>query len=218
MSHERSLFQLIASATSPDWNVHLTDHMQPGAMNLGEHSARIYAVDVRTGWIGAGCMAPNSMLIAAQHLKERSIRGGKLQDEACQWVKTLSAADAISNNPDIEKCLTVVAAALTDTTTFNLAKSQGIAGHWIYMIYNCRDGSHVSRPVFARSSQVGGAFIEPDVLNSVIARVISQDHSPTSSVAKQLTLGGGTEVAEVFGGPLSDQIMQPQRPRPQRPQ
>lgn len=217
MSHEKSLFQQIASATSPGWDVHLKCHMEPGSMNLSEHSARIYAVDVRSGWIGAGCMVPQAMLEAAQQLKARNLSGGPLQDEAGHWVSNLGSADISSDNPDIEKCLTVVAAALTGTSTFAAARTQGVDGHWIFMVYTCMDGSLVSRPIFGRNSLVGGAFLEPKGLYSLIARVITQDHNPSSGVGKELAMGRGTDVAEIFGGPLTEQDMNPQKARPQRP-
>lgn len=217
MSHEKSFFQQIASATSPGWDVHLKRHMQPGSMNLSEHSARIYAVDVRSGWIGAGCMVPRAMLEAAQQLKARNLSGGPLQDEAGHWVSNMGSADIGSDNPDIEKCLTVVAAALTETSTFTSARPQGLEGHWIFMVYTCMDSSLVSRPVFGRNSLVGGAFLEPRTLYSLIARVITQDHTPESNVAKQLALGQGTDVAEAFGGPRAEHHMRPLKPRTPRP-
>jgi hypothetical protein len=196
-TNEKRFFEQIAHTSNEGWTLKLAAHLTPGEMNLSDYTALLYVVDTSTGWAGAGAMAVDGFALALASAKASGWTTDQMADSTGALISKLGRESAPHDSPELAQCLQVMAAALTGTQTFEIAKPNGLDGHWVYIGYRMLDGSTICRPLFFRSG--GQGFIPPEALTDVVRRVVVQDTKATgSTVGRMLKRAGGALLAEIY--------------------
>ena len=195
MENEKRFFEQVAQAANAGWSLKLAPELSPGDMNLSQYAARLYVVDTSTGW--AGAISVDGFALARASAKASGWTTDQMADSTGALISKLGREDAPNDSPELVQCLQVMAAALTGTQTFEVAKPTGLDGHWLYIGYRMLDGSTICRPLFFRSHGLG--FVPPEALTDVVRRVVAQDtRTPTSTVGRMLKRSGGALLAEAY--------------------
>jgi hypothetical protein len=196
-TNEKRFFEQIAQTSNEGWTLKLAAHLKPGEMNLSDYTALLYVVDTSTGWTGAGAITVEGFALARASAQASGWTTDQMADSTGALISKLGREDAPHDSPELAQCLQVMAAALTGTQTFEIAKPSGLDGHWVYIGYRMLDGSTICRPLFFRSG--GQGFIPPEALTDVVRRVVVQDTKATSStVGRMLKRSGGALLAEIY--------------------
>jgi len=194
---EKRFFESLIVVDSAGWTVRLEPHMQPGSMDLATYSARLYVVDSSTGWTGAGAMQPVGFADAAERARAAGFTIDQMAESVGAMISKLGREQVRAGDPQIGDCLQLMAAALTGTQTFEIAKGRGLDGHFMYVGYRMLDGSTISRPMFFSGGPAG--FVGPDTITDMVRRVVVQDHkTPDSTVGRMLKKSGGALLAEIY--------------------
>jgi hypothetical protein len=198
MSNEHRFFESCAAAASPDWSIKLDTKLQPGQIDLASRTVRLYLVDTSSDWTAAGAFAPSGFAQAASAARAVGLRGSALADAAGQMIGSLGKAD-LHDAQALERCLQLVAAALTATRTYELMLSQqkSLAGHWVYIAYRGHDASITCRPVYFSGHEIG--FVSTTDLANIVRQIVSQDlRTPGGSVSQMLKKAGGAILASCY--------------------
>ncbi len=196
-TNEKRFFEQIAQTSNEGWTLKLAAHLTPGEMNLSDYNALLYVVDTSTGWTGAGAITVDGFGLARASAQASGWTTDQMADSTGALISKLGREGAPHDSPELAQCLQVMAAALTDTQTFEIAKPTGLDGHWVYIGYRMLDGSTICRPLFFRSG--GQGFIPPEALTDVVRRVVVQDTKATNStVGRMLKRAGGALLAEIY--------------------
>lgn len=198
--NEKSFFENLLNTSSKGWSVAIQDHLQPGNMNLSSLNAYLYAVDTSNAWLCAGAMTGSQFDIAAQSIASAGLTPQSVKDHAGNYIAQLSASQNNQAGVTIEQALSMLAAAMTTTQTFNIVKNAGqdFSGHWVYMIYRAKDLSIVGRPLHFKTQAPG--LVDHDQLLGVVKSVVHNDLYATqmTNVGREVTLGGGPILAPMF--------------------
>jgi hypothetical protein len=196
-TNEKRFFEQAAQTANAGWTLKLAAHLTPGTMNLSDYTALLYVVDTSTGWTGAGAITVDGFALARASAQASGWTADQMADSTGALISKLGRENAPHDSPRLTQCLQVMAAALTNTQAFEIAKPTGLDGHWLYIGYRMLDGSTISRPMFFRSGAPG--FISPDALTDVVRRVVAQDTKATSSnVGRMLKASGGALLAGIY--------------------
>lgn len=196
-TNEKRFFEQVAQTANAGWTLKLAGYLTPGGMNLSDYTALLYVVDTSTGWTGAGAMTVDGFALARASAQASGGTTEQMADSTGTLISKLGREDAPHDSPELAQCLQVMAAALTGTQTFEIAKPTGLDGHWVYIGYGC----WTAPPFAARCfSEVGGqGFIPPEALSDVVRRVVVQDTKATgSTVGRMLKRAGGALLAEIY--------------------
>jgi hypothetical protein len=198
--NERALFEFIASASTPGWQIKLQDGLDVGSANgLAAQDVFVYGVDTKTGWIGAVSMTQANFEQArkdAQSIVPRNL----VFDCAGEFIKDEGLANSNADDPSMLNCMKAVVYALTTTQTFNQVRQlnpDGLAGHWVYLIYQTRRGSTVGRPGFFTG---GKGFMLTPLLEKNISRIIEIDFNPSKRLQAAIAVdsAGGAVIHSNF--------------------
>lgn len=194
---EKRFFETLAGTDAESWTVKLEPHMQPGAMDLAKYTSRLYIVDSSTGWTGAGAITPDGFAVAVEQGRAAGLTGTQLADVLGGLVSRLGREQPTAGDPEISRCLQLMAGALTSTQTFEIAKGRGLDGHFIYVGYRMLDGSTICRPIFFNGGPAG--LVAADTITDMVRRVVVHDHkTPDSTVGRMLKRSGGALLAGIY--------------------
>lgn len=199
--NEKSFFEALLNSSSKGWAVKLQDHLQPGSMNLNKFNAYLYAVDTSNAWLCAGAIEGAEFGVAAQSIVTAGLTPQKVKDHAGNYIAQLSSSqNSHESSVSIEQTLSMLAASMTTTQTFDIVKNSGqnFSGHWIYMIYRAKDSSIIGRPLHFKTQTPG--LLDRDHVLGVVATVVKKDlyDSHPSNVGREVALGGGPILAPMF--------------------
>jgi len=197
MSAEKRFFESLLAKASPSWAVTMAPTMEPGKMDLASLTVRVYVVDTSNGWTAGGCMSVPSLEKAKAFAKSHALGAAAICNDAGQMIAELSKANTAGHAPEVGKCLQLTAAAITTTQAFKLVEPQGLAGHWLYIVYRCHDGAIVGRPMYFNVPVPG--LVDAASLMAVARHIALQDLANAgSAVAREVKKGGGAQLAPAF--------------------
>lgn len=198
--NERKFFEFVANASTPDWQIKVQDGLDVGsASGLAAQDVCVYGVDTKTGWIGAVSLTQANFEQAqkdAQSIVPRNL----VLDCAGEFIKAEGLANSNADDPSMLNCMKAVVYALTTTQTFKQVRQlnpDGLAGHWMYLIYQTRSGSTVGRPGFFTG---GKGFMLTQLLQENISRIIEVDFNPAKKLQAAIAVecAGGTSIHSNF--------------------
>ena len=199
MSKEKAFFEQMASEASGGWDIKFSDHLQPGELHLGRFQARLYLVDTSNGWTAGGAMAPQNFEDARQMAKTAGINPNDLLDMAGHVVSQLSKRRATSSDPEMIPAFQLIAATLTSTKTFQMVPPEQRNGHWASVVYQGKDGSIISRPVYFAGDEPG--LCSPEMLEQMTRQVVAHDMRPGTAVYEAMRKAGGVRLAPALRMP-----------------
>lgn len=198
--NERELFQFIASASTPGWQIKLQNGLDVGTANgLSAQDVFVYGVDTKTGWIGAVSLTQANFEQA--HKDAQAIHPRTLAlDCAGEFIKAEGLTNSNADDPSMLNCMKSVVYALTTTQTFQQVRQlnpDGLAGHWVYLIYQTRTGSTVGHPGFFTG---GKGFLLTPLLLENISRIIEIDFNPAKKLQAAIAVdsAGGATIHSKF--------------------
>lgn len=191
MSKEKSFFEKMASEASGGWDIMFSDHLQPGELYLGRYQARLYLVDTSNGWTAGGAMAAQNFEDARRMAQTAGIRPNDLLDMAGHVSTQLSKRRASSSDPDMIPAFQLIAA--TGTKTYQMVPPDERNGHWASVVYQGKDGSVISRPVYFGGDKPG--LCSPEQLEQMTRQVVAHDMRPGTAVYEAMRQAGGVRLA-----------------------
>lgn len=189
---EKKFWDSMLKACNPSWSINTKNTSTP----LAEQNVFIYVVNTATATIGAAAISETAF-------KDIHTAFALKKDEILQIVPGFIAAFTEEKHEELEsQCFHMAAAALSQCEIYEIVKQrQGIlSGHWIYIYYELKDGSHLGRPVYVGSPvTVGSKFIEASTLRGVLKKVIKTDIEATDSfVSKTIANSGGAAISALL--------------------
>jgi len=219
MKNESKFWQEVAGAINPGWSIRANPLANGSSGRLAGNDAFIYIVDVASGWLGAGAImtsdAPKILASCRAFLADQSniltIGSIRAADVAGRAIALCGAARAEPSAPEVSTAISMTAAALQETLTFECAvqanRQQGLAdmaGHWIYLAYRTKNSTRlITRPLWVSSVHPGigrsGRFLDPGDLMGIVRTVVrSETTSTQSATGKGLAAEGGAIVSPIL--------------------
>jgi hypothetical protein len=165
-------------------------------------------VDTSSGWICAGAISDKTMKDVARELATNPEKASNLCNVAGSLVVDAGKITPEADTPEAQNCLSAAIGAITQTQSYKLATQKdpndGLNGHWLYVTYKLKDESLLSRPIFFRKPDIANGFAPMDVIIPLLQHVVDQDTKNalgSTSIFRQITAGGGAQLAAEFGGP-----------------
>lgn len=195
-NHEQAFWNSLASSLASSWDIKMA-FQRNGAptFSTSEVDQFIYAVDVETGWRRAAGLSGEQVRLMegiVRRMPEQIQRS--VQSAAASAI--VQAADPGAPIEDLAEQIKAVLAAFTLTNTFLQLQARfrpGSSVHMIYMIYKCRDGHLIGRPVGAIGAGTG--LMSTSDLDSYVAQAVQADTTAgTSSVQQMLQAHGGPKL------------------------
>lgn len=193
MKQEKSFFERMASQASGGWDIHFSEHLSPGELHLGRFQARLYLVDTSNGWTAAGAMAAQNFEDARQMAMTTGLSQSNLLDMAGHVIAQLSKRRATSSDPDMIPAIQLIAATLTGSKTYQMVPPDQRGGHWASVVYQGKDGSIISRPVYFAGDKPG--LCSPEQLEQMTRQVVAHDMRPGTAVYEAMRKAGGVRLA-----------------------
>lgn len=201
MSNETKFWESVGSTLSGGWLIHSTESNDPDLMSkMRTHDVRIYAIDVSTGWMSAGATTQDGMN------EIRNAVQGRLSDLTASQMMTAASAmvhhcakEAKDDKDRRDEAMAAAVSSLTLTRTFEVVKQQGgLAGHWLMLVYQGKDKSLISRPMYMRASEAG-VFLAPHDIKQAVKAVLKTDlTAKQSGVYAIIQKSGGLMVADCY--------------------
>ena len=204
MNNENKFWADIAAQLNPDWNLSPGRHLPTGSAVRAGFDAYVYLIDTSTAWVIAANVRSQDMRNAKAVMKQSKRSEHELMKSATGLIRNCADRQCGHESPEATDAMTgaVCALALTQTYQIALASNEGLAGHWLYVLYRLRDGTAIGRPALVRLGANG--FMPVDVLQSLWRNIVEQDTRPGSSVARTISQGGGARLINASGGAYPD--------------
>jgi len=202
-NYEKAFWDKVAGAIDEGWRIS-TPTGPTGApqVPISAVDHYVYAYDTLRDWTSCAGLSKTECDRMEAHLRDapQQVRDD-VQATATTAVREAADANAVFDGEQATQALLATLAAIALSQTYQLAKqrwSPGRSQHLIYVVYRCRDGHQVGRPVAVVAD--GKRLLEPDHLASLIDQVIKQDTATgETSVQRMLMQHGGAILASQGG-------------------
>lgn len=210
--HERAFKSELLAVTDPNWLTSFTPENTEA--KISGRAVRLYIVDAKTGWVGAGAMSLENFQKVRSWVTSRGTENFTAAGADC--AKEASEVNATSDSPLTASAIKTVAHYFASTRTYDIAleAAKSAAGHWMCIVYTLNDGDRLSRPIFLRDGD-SNRFLDVQVLLGNAVQVMNMDtHNQESLVGSKIAVGGGTIIHPSFLMPSQREQASPGTPGP----
>lgn len=195
--HEKAFWSTLASSLTEGWDLQMAfSESGAPAFPLSDVDQFLYVVDTQNAWRAAAGITRDKVLEMASIVRAMpaqlkagvpAVAAEAIAQASSNWATGAQSVDAAK----------AALAAFTVTQTHQQLSAfykPGTTIHMIYMVYHCRDGQLIGRPIGAVGHE--GGLMPDRHLRGYIGQAISADTSPgDTSVQQMLRAHGGPMLA-----------------------
>lgn len=192
---ENAFWEGVFLATAKGWQSIRRESDPVSKDRIADLRLRVYLVNTHTGWVSAMLTHVRDLHNAHQLVtKNKDVRE---QAQHISIGKILQASDprAAGDSALQREAFDTGLLNLACTTTYNRiieSNLEGLAGHWILIVYKLNDGSHITRPMFWTTPNDTQPLLMPQELQFQVATAARFDQQASeSSIGRHIVKGGG---------------------------
>lgn len=192
---ENAFWEGVFHATAKGWQAIRRESGPDSKERMADLRLRVYLVNTHTGWTSAMLTHVRDLHNAHQLVtKHKDVRE---QAQHSSIGKILLASDprAASDGALQREAFDAGLLNLAGTTTYTRiieSNLEGLAGHWILIVYKLGDGSHITRPMFWTTPNETQPLLTPLELQFQVATAARFDQQARETgIGRRIVQGGG---------------------------
>lgn len=197
-SGENAFWEGAFRASAIGWEKVRRDADPQAAAAMAELRLRVYLVDTHAHAVNAMLTHVRALHQAHQLVTKREELRQAVQQAGVSKVLQISdaqaSADTALQSEAFDAALKLLAASATYTRIIE-SNPEGLAGHWMLILYRLKDGSYLTRPMFWTTPEDTQPLLTPQELHLQVTTALRFDQGARETgIGRRIAQGGGLDL------------------------
>lgn len=192
---ENTFWEDVFCATAKGWQS-IRRESDPGSKDrMADLRLRVYLVNAHTGWVSAMLTHVSDLHHAHKLVTKNEDEREQAQQRSIGKILQASNPRAAGDAALQREAFDAGLVNLAGTATYNHiieSNQEGLAGHWLLIVYKLSDGSHITRPKFWTTPNDTQPLLTPQELQVQVSTAARLDHQARETgIGRRIAQGGG---------------------------
>lgn len=192
---ENAFWEGVFHASSKGWQEIRRESDPESKIRMADLRLRVYLLNTHTGWSSAMLTHVRDLHNAHQLVSKNKDVREQAQNSSIGKILQASDPRAAGDSALQREAFEAGLLNLAGTTTYNRiieSNLEGLAGHWMLIVYKLNDGSHITRPMFWTTPNDTQPLLTPLELQFQVATAARFDQQARETgIGRRIVQGGG---------------------------
>lgn len=195
---ENAFWEGVFRASATGWHSVRRETETQTTDGMADLRLRVYLVDTHANAVNAMLthvrVLHHAHQLVARSQEDRAAAQQVGVSKVLQLSEPVSLADPMRQREAFDAALMLLAASATYNRIIE-SNPEGLAGHWMLILYRLKDGSYLTRPMFWETARDTQPLLTPQELHLQVTTAVRFDQGARETgIGRRIAQGGGLEL------------------------